>query len=339
MEDSQIPIVFDEDGDAFEGLAKENGKRTWSARKLMAALGYDKWPAFKKVIEKAISACALLGIPVFEHFAPAIPEVDGRNPEDFTLSRFGCCMTALNADSSNRNVAAAQVYFVSLAEIFAGTRMQHAESMDRLAIREEISEREIVLSETAAASGVNSYSAFRVAGYVAMYDMDYQSLRKLRGVSELPRRSILDFMGKDELAGNLFRLSLTEGRIKKEGTRGQVALETVARQVGRRVRQTMHEEIGLYPEQMPTAQDIKQVRKGLKRAGVDFEPLDDLKQHRIDEQRALSESLPDPTVDAVPGCSECSGGAKASHYGSAKCTSGSLASGGSVAHCTCDHCY
>jgi len=339
MDDGALPVRFDEDGEAFEHLAKENGKRTWSARKLMATLGYEKWAPFKKVIEKAIAACALLGIPVFDHFSPEVHEVDGKEVEDFSLSRFACCMTALNGDSANRNVAAAQAYFVSLAELFAEQRIEHAESMDRLAIREEISDREITLSETAAAAGVESYASFRVAGYVGMYEMDYQSLRQLRGVSNLPKRSVLDFMCKDELAGNLFRLALTEGRIRKEGTHGQASLENVARQVGQRVRRTMHEETGLYPEQLRTAQDIKLVRRGLKRAGAELGSIDDLDKQREIETQTISGLLPVRSPDAVPGCSECAGGNSASHYGSPNCTSGSIASGGAVSHCTCEYCH
>jgi DNA-damage-inducible protein D len=248
-------------------------------------------------------------------------------------------MTALNGDSKNKNVAAAQAYFVSLAEMFAGYGIEHVESMDRLTIREEISEREITLSQTAARSGVGNYASFSMAGYVGMYEMDYQAIRQLRNVSDKPKRSMLDFMGKDELAGNLFRLALTEGRIKKEGTRGQVPLERVAREVGKRVRQTMHDETGVYPEQLPTGQDIKEIRRGLKRAGKDFLPLDDMDAARKAEQLFLAENIPESLPDAIPGCSECAGGNPCPHHGSVNCKSGSIASGGSVPHCNCNFCY
>ena len=339
MADESFPSLFDESGEAFERMAKENGKRTWSARKLMASLGYEKWAAFKKIIDKAMAACALLGIRIFDHFAPATYQINGKEVEDYALSRFACCMTALNGDSSNRAVAAAQAYFVSLAEFIADQRIEHAESMDRLAIREEISEREITLSETAAAAGVESYADLRIAGYLGMYEMDYQTLRRMRGLSSTPKRSLLDFMGKDELAANLFRLTLTEGRIRKEKPRGQWPLEKVARDVGRRVRRTMHEETGFFPEELPTAQDIREVRKGLKRAGNEFAPLDDLNRQREIEEQTMNELLPLRSEDAVPGCSLCAAGDPSSHNGSPHCTSGSLASGGTVAHCKCDQCY
>jgi len=338
-EDSQPMLPFDEEGEVFESLSKENGKRSWSARVLMKGLGYESWATFKKVIQKAISACSLIGADVFAHFVPSVQTVDGRQTEDYQLTRFACGMTALNADSSKPNVAALQAHFVSIAEVFAEHRIEHAESMDRLAIRDEISDREIMLSETAASAGVENQARFRVAGYVAMYDMDYQSLRKLRGVSNLPKRSILDFMGKDELAGNLFRIAMTDGRIKKEGTRGQGPLEHVASSVGRRVRRMMHDEIGKYPEQLPTSQDIVEVRKGLKKAGSEIGSIDNLDEQRQIEGKVISEMMPHPSPEGVPGCAECAGGNPAPHYGSPHCTSGSIASGGTVAHCACDCCY
>jgi len=287
-----------------------------------------------------MSSCALLGVQLFDHFSPdKFRNADGRELDDYALSRFACGMTALNGDSKNKSVAAAQAYFVSLAEIFAGYGIEHAESMDRLAIREEISEREITLNQTAARSGVENYARFSVAGYVGMYEMDYPAIRKLRNVSDKPRRSMLDFMGKDELAGNLFRLALTEGRIKKEATRGQVPLERVAKEVGKRVRQTMHDETGLYPEDLPAAQDILEIRKGLKRAGKEFLPLDDMDAAREAEQLFLTQNMPHISPDAVSGCPQCAGGDRASHSGSAKCQSGSIASGVEVAHCSCEFCY
>lgn len=333
-------LLFDEEGQEFESLAKENGKRTWSARDLMVRLGYDRWPVFKKVVEKAIAACALLGIPVFEHFSQSSTiALDGRSIEDFKLTRFACCMTALNGDSNNRNVAAAQAYFVSLAEMLADQKIEHAESMDRIAIREEISEREVTLSEAAAAAGVQNYAGLRVAGYIGMYEMDYEALRRLRGVANKPKRSVLDFMGKDELAGNLFRLALTEGRIRKDGIRGQAPLERAANDIGRRIRTTMFEEIGLYPEQLPTAQDIRELKKGLKKAGTVFAPIDDIEAHRAAEQRELAAAVPQRRDDAVEGCPKCAGGEPTSHNGSERCRSGSIASGGDVAHCSCEFCY
>lgn len=330
--------LFDQDGQVFEDLATTNGSRHWSARAYMKVLGYDDWASFKRVILKAISACALINIEPFAAFVPDVVVADGRKIDDYKLSRFACFMTALNADSKKPNVASAQVYFASLAETLLDLAIEHAEIMDRLFIREEISEREVLLSKTAAAAGVENMAYFRSAGYRGMYDMDYQSLRQLRGLAG-SNRSLLDFMGKDELAGNLFRLTLTEGRLRRDGVHGQIAAEYVAVQVGKTVRRTMIEQTGIAPEELPTAQDIKVGRKGLKQGVGEFAQLDDVEGQRLIESQVMHEMLPSLSEDAIPGCPECSGGNPASHNGSKQCTSGSIASGGPRAHCTCDYCF
>ena len=143
-------------------------------------------------------------------------------------------------------------------------------------IREEISDREITLSGVANSAGVQVYEFFKNAGYRGMYNMNYKRLKEKKGVLD-PKRSLLDFMGRDELAHNLFRLSLTEGRIKKEGTRGQWALEQVAEEVGRRVRRTVIEETGVRPEDLPVTEDIKKVRSGIKQAHKEMKRIDSVK--------------------------------------------------------------
>ena len=38
-------------------------------------------------------------------------------------------------------------------------------------------------------------------------------------------------------------------------------------------------------------------------------------------------------------CEECKSGTPVDHFGSPRCRSGSIASGGHRAHCTCDTCF
>jgi DNA-damage-inducible protein D len=74
-------------------------------------------------------------------------------------------------------------------------------------------------------------------------------------------------MGKTELAANLFRITQTEEKIRNEDIEGQSPLERAAEHVGREVRQTMIKISGTAPERLPTEQDIRLVRSGLKKAG------------------------------------------------------------------------
>jgi DNA-damage-inducible protein D len=78
-------VLFDEAGEYFENLSKTNGSRYWFARDLMKALGYEDWSSFKKIINKAISACATLGIQIFDHFIQETRELGGRGLQAYEI--------------------------------------------------------------------------------------------------------------------------------------------------------------------------------------------------------------------------------------------------------------
>jgi DNA-damage-inducible protein D len=113
---------------------------------------------------------------------------------------------------------------------------------------------------------------FQNSGYRGLYNMNLREIRRHKGVPD--GRSPLDFMGKTELAANLFRVTQTEEKIRGEGIRGQPALEHTAEDVGRRVRRTMIEISGKRPENLPPAEDIKQVHKKLKSSHREIKKLD-----------------------------------------------------------------
>ena len=328
--------LFDDSGVSFEGLAKTNGTRYWLARDFMVELGYDSWSVFKNVINKAIGVCLTTGIPLIENFIQCNRTVNSRELEDYKLTRLACCLIAMNADSSIPAVARAQVYFAALDQVAQELLVIHAESMDRIVARGEISEREITLSKTATQAGLENHSQFQNEGYRGMYNRSLLELKKLKGMKDLSL-PLLDFMGKDELAGNLFRLSLTEGRIKKESVRGQKPLEHVAHDVGATVRKMMIEQTGKTPESLPIGPDIKIVKKALKGTVKSFSQMDDLARERACEAEVLA-LMPAPIDGVFPDCPECQAGSELSHRGSADCNSGSIAAGGDVAHCSCDIC-
>jgi DNA-damage-inducible protein D len=103
--------------------------------------------------------------------------------------------------------------------------------------------------------------------------MDLGKLKEFKGLPD-PGRSLLDFMGKRELAGNLFRITETEATIKSQETRGQRAAETIAYRVGQRVRKEMMESDGTRPEDLPLERDIRDVRKELKQTARKLKNLD-----------------------------------------------------------------
>ena len=252
-------------------MGNENGFRFWYASDLAKLLGYETFASFFQAVNKAMTACNALGIAIMDNFAEEMRQVDGKMIRDYRLSRFACYMSAMNGEVRKPMVALAQSYFVKLAEA-CQIYLEQAEGIERVQIRAEISDRERSLSGVAKAQGVEEYAFFQNAGYRGLYNMNLGHLRLLKNVPE--KRSPLDFMGKQEMAANLFRITETEAKIRNENIRGQRDLETAAETVGRRVRQTMVKTSGSRPESLPPAEDIKEVHKKLKFANRGMRKLD-----------------------------------------------------------------
>lgn len=261
---------FNENEHNFEALAKENGFRFWLSSNLAKCLGYEDSSSLKKAINKATAVCLTLNIPVHENFQQYESDVE---KNDFKLSRFACYLTVMNGDVRNPLVAKAQAYFAGLAEAFS-QHIQQADSVERVLIRGEISDRESTLSSTAKQHGVENYAYFQNAGYRGLYNMNLTALKKRKGVTSDIKGSLLDFMGKDELAANLFRITLTEAKIRNEKTTGQISLEHAAESVGKAVRKTMIDNSGQKPEDLKLSANINEVKKGLKQTYKDHKKID-----------------------------------------------------------------
>lgn len=269
MSNSEVELFqFDDDKPNFESLIKQNGFAYWLASDLMRALEYDHMKPVFNAINKAMAACAQLNVPINENFVETTAADGGR---DWKLSRFACYLTVMNGDSKNHRVAEAQAYFITMAEAFR-QYIQEADGVERVLVRGEVSERERALSKTAFEQGVVSYPFFQNAGYRGLYNRDLREIRKVKHVP--PDRSPLDFMGKTELAANLFRLTQTDDKIHKENIRGQRQLEQTAQGVGRAVRKTILDIGGTPPEALLPATDIREVKKGLKAANREYAKLD-----------------------------------------------------------------
>jgi len=268
---SDFFLINNENENMFELTAMDNGFHYWYARDLMQMLGYDSFISFNKAVNKAIGVCCTLGIPCDNNFVQIKRDIDGKQESDYKLSRFGCYLTTMNSDIKKINVAKAQAYFIALAENFR-LYIQEYEDIDRVITRDEISQHEKSLSGVVKRAGIESYPLFQNEGYRGLYNLNLRKLKELKGIPD--KRSPLDFMGKDELAANLFRITQTELKIKKDGIKGQKNLEDTAYNVGRKVRQTMNEISGVMPEDLPISEDIKIVHRNIKNTHKTFNKID-----------------------------------------------------------------
>ena len=245
----------------FEDFKNENEIIFWWASDLMKMLGYKDFKSFQKAIDRAITACMTINIPHYENFIAEQREVEGEKHHDFKLTRFACYMVVMNSDPKKAEVASAQVYFAEQTRRFELV-VEKQENFERLIIRNEVKEGNKSLTSAAKAAGVTDYAKFANAGYTGLYNMLNVELAKKRHIDP---KELIEYMGRTELAANLFRITQTEEKIKSKDIRGQHNLEQTHFQVGREVRGMIQKNTGKSPEQLPLEQKLPDVQKGIKR--------------------------------------------------------------------------
>jgi len=270
--ETQVELFhFEPDKKSFEDFSRENGIKFWFASEFATMLGYETMEGFRKAINRAMVACNTLNIPIDDDFRPVTREIDGKQVHDYKLTRFACYLIAMNGDVKKRQVAAAQAYFVTMSDAFRNY-VQAQDEVDRVVIRSEVADQERGLSSAAFNAKIENYAFFQNEGYRGLYNMNMKQVKLIKGVPT--GRSPLDFMGRQELAANLFRITQTEAKIVNDNIVGQKQLERTAFSVGREVRDTMKKISGQTPESLPAAEDIKLVKKGLKGTHKEFKRLD-----------------------------------------------------------------
>ena len=246
----------------------ENGVEFWLARELMQELEYTKWGNFKNVINKAIEACKNSNINISDHFADVGKIVKAgattKKIEDYKLSRYGCYLIAQNGDSRKKVIALAQTYFAIQTrkqEISEKEYSSLTEDEKRFYQRDLTRKGNYSLNQTAKKSGVKNFDKFHNAGYKGLYNGETaDDIAKRKGLRY--REDILDNMGSEELAANLFRITQTESRLKKDKVDTEKQACDTHNKIGKIVRKAIKEAGGTMPEDLPTPKkSLKQLEK------------------------------------------------------------------------------
>ena len=257
----------------FEEIKKirEDGTEYWNARELSEVLQYKKWENFAKVIDRAKLACDNSGLNIQDHFPEVRKMVEiGSNTVrellDYELSRYACYLIVQNGDPRKEVIALGQTYFAiqTRKQEVADYFNQLDEDNKRLVIRGDIKQWNQMLLEVAHNSGVittQEYAEFQNAGYMGLYGgLTVDDIHKKKNLSE--KEKILDFMGSEELAANLFRITQTEAYLKRENVKTKQKANQTHYTVGTTVRKAIKDIGGTMPEDLPTPEkSIKQVEK------------------------------------------------------------------------------
>lgn len=259
---------------SFESLKKvnEHGIEYWSARDLQPCLGYSEWRKFQNAIKKAIESCKRSGNDPTHHFVGAAKQIQfGKGAlqmvEDYHLSRFACYLTAQNGDPRKSEIAEAQKYF-AIQTRKQEISEQMAADLERMEIRSQAAEEFKALSGAAREAGVQNkmFGIFHDAGYKGLYGgIGAEAIKARKGIP--PKEQLMDRMDTTELAANLFRMTQTRDKLKKNRTKTERDAIETHKAVGKEVRKAIENIGGTLPENIPPAEPIKNVKKRLK--GVD----------------------------------------------------------------------
>lgn len=256
----------------FEDIKRirNDGSEFWLARELAPALKYNKWENFHNVIKRAMIACENSGHIVEDDF-PEVRKIvsagaTSKPVKDYELTRYACYLIVQNGDPRKEVIALGQTYFA--IQTYRQEVADHFNELDedrrRLVVRGDIKQWNQLLAETAHDAGVitnEEFAIFQNAGYMGLYGgLDVDDIHKRKEL-EIGQK-ILDYMGSTELIANLFRISQTEEKLRKDEIAGAKAATATHYMVGKEVRGAIKKIGGTMPEDLPIPEkSIQQVER------------------------------------------------------------------------------
>ena len=234
----------------------ENGNEYWYARELQKVLEYNQWRSINELIERAKMACEGSKHNVDSDFAVERKIVEAgattKKIKDYKLSRYACYLIVMNGNPNKKVIALAQTYFAIQTrkqELLESNYEELSEDEKRLMLRDKTKKGNYNLNRTALNSGVKDLSKFHNAGYKGLYNGetadDIFKRKKLRY-----REDILDNMGSTELAANLFRITQTDDKLKRDKITTEKASCDTHFKVGKEVRNSIKRMGGVMPENL-----------------------------------------------------------------------------------------
>ena len=254
----------------------ENGIEYWYARELQLVLDYKEWRKFEGVVRRAMKACENSDINALDHFVGTDKMVQigsgaERMQKDYKLTRYACYLIAQNGDSRKEIVALAQTYFAIQTrkqEISEKEYSLLTEDEKRFYQRNLTRKGNYSLNQAAKNAGVKNFDKFHNSGYKGLYNGETaDDIAKRKGLRY--REDILDNMGSEELAANLFRITQTESKLKRDNISTEKEANRTHYNIGKNIREVIAKNGGTMPEDLPTPKkSLKQLEKENKKSLV-----------------------------------------------------------------------
>ena len=255
----------------FESIVCDyNGVECWSARELQKLLGYSKWDKFLNVIEKAKNACTNADENVANHFPQVekLVEIGSgafRPLVDILLTRYACYLIAQNGDAGKPEIAFAQNYFAvqtRRAELIEKRLLDY----ERIKARAKLAETEKILSGVLYERGVDSkgFAVIRSKGDKALFKLDTKILKRKWGAPD--SRPLADFLPTISIKAKDLAAEMTSVNVQQKDLYGQSPIEQEHIENNTAVRDMLVGR-GIYPEQLPPAEDVKKVERRLAKEG------------------------------------------------------------------------
>ena len=255
----------------------EFGNEYWLARELQKVLEYKRWDKFNNVINNAKIACKKSNYAYEDHFSQVGKMIElakeaKRTILDYKLSRYACYLIVQNADPKKEVVALGQTYFAIQTRKMELTEREYSsltEEEKRFYQRNLTRKGNYSLNIAARNAGVKNFDKFHNAGYKGLYNGetadDIAKRKKLRY-----REDILDNMGSEELIANLFRISQTESKLKRDNVNSENEANKTHYTIGKNIRDVIAKNGGTMPEDLPTPdKSLKELEKENKKLKID----------------------------------------------------------------------
>ena len=296
---------------SFEDIkhVDENGNEFWYAREIMTILQYSKWQNFKKIIDKAKIACKNSDISIKNCFTDIDkPIISGKGKkeliEDYKLTRYACYLIAQNGDSRKEVIALAQTYFAIQTRKQELTEKEYCmltEDEKRFYQRDLTRKGNYSLNIAAKKAGVKNFDKFHNCGYKGLYNGETaDDIAKRKGLRY--REDILDNMGSEELAANLFRITQTESKLKRDNISTENEANKTHYNIGKNIRDVIAKNGGTMPEKLPTPKkSLKQLEKENKNITKNpaISSLDKIRNEFEGEAERLNLKTEDDVVEFI----------------------------------------